>query len=57
MHFDDEWRGKEMITLASVIVPVWAATLLKPSAIQWRPFTEALLYVKNLLYVHLMAQY
>ena len=52
-----QWSGKEMKALGRVIVPVFAATLLNPSASQRIPFTEALLCVKNLVYFHLMAQY
>jgi len=40
-----------------VIVPVFAATLLNHLASQKIPFTEALLWVKNLVYVHIRAQY
>jgi len=46
-----------MKALGCVIVPVFAVTLLNPSASQRIPFTEALLCVKNLVYFHLMAQY
>jgi len=46
-----------MKALGRVIVQVFAATLLNPSASQRIPFTEALLCVKNFVYFHLMAQY
>jgi len=52
-----QWSGKEMKALGRVIVPVFAATHLKPLASQRIPFTEALLCIKNLVYFHLMAQY
>jgi hypothetical protein len=52
-----QWSGKEMKALGCVIVSVFAATLLNPSASQRIPFTEALLCVKNLVYFHLIAQY
>jgi len=42
-----QWSGKEMKALRGVIVPVFTATLLNPSASQRIPFTEALLCVKN----------
>jgi len=42
-----QWSGKEMKALRCVIVPVFTATLLNPSASQRIPFTEALLCVKN----------
>jgi len=51
-----QWSGKEMKAHGRVIVPVFAATLLNPSASQKIPFTEALLCVKNLVYFHFMAQ-
>jgi hypothetical protein len=51
------WSGKERKALTRVIVPVFAVTLLNTSASQRIPFTEALLYVKNLVYFHRMAQY
>jgi hypothetical protein len=43
--------------LGRVIVPVFEATRLNPSASERIPFTEALLCVKNLVYFHVMAQY
>jgi hypothetical protein len=46
-----------MKALGRVIVPVFVATVLNPSASQRIPFTEALLCVKNLVYFHLVAQY
>jgi len=52
-----QWSGTEMKALGRVIVPVFAATLLNPSASQRFSFTEALLCVKNLVYSHLRAQY
>jgi len=52
-----QWSCNEMKALGRVIVPVFAATLLNPSASQRIPFTEDLLCVKNLVYFRLMAQY
>jgi len=52
-----QWSGKEMKALGRVIVPDFAATLLKASVSQKIPFTNALLCVKNLVYFHPMAQY
>jgi len=49
--------GKEMKALGHVIVPVFAVTLLNPSASRSIPFTEALLCVKNLVYSHFISQY
>jgi hypothetical protein len=49
--------GTEMKVLRRMIDPVFAATLLNPLACQRIPFTEALLYVKNFVYFHLMAKY
>jgi len=46
-----------MNALERGIVPVFAATLLNPMGSQKIPFTEALLCVKNLVYLHLVAQY
>ena len=46
-----------MKSLGRVIVPVLVATLLNPSASEKIPFPEALLWVKNLVYFHYMAQY
>jgi len=40
-----------------MIVPVFVATLLHPSASQRIPFTEALLCIKNLVKFHLMRKY
>ena len=47
----------EMEALGHTIVPVFVATLSDPSVSQRMAFTEALLYVKNLVYFDLMAQY
>jgi len=52
-----QWSGKEMKAQGHVIFPVIAATLSNPSASQRIPVTEALLRVKNLVYLHLMAHY
>jgi len=52
-----QWSGKEMKPLSCMIVPVFAATLLNPSASQTVSFTAALWCIKNLAYFHLMAQY
>jgi len=52
-----QWRGKEMKAVGLMIVPVFAVTVLNPSASQRIPVTEALMCVKNLGYFHLMAQY
>jgi hypothetical protein len=49
--------GKEMKALGRVIVSVFAVTLLNPSVNKSIPFTEAVLCVKILVYIHLMAQY
>jgi len=46
-----------MKALGHVIGPVFAVTLLNPSASQRIPFTQALLLVKNIVYFHLMAWY
>jgi hypothetical protein len=43
------WSGKEMKALRCVIVPVFAVTLVNPSASQRIPFTEALLCAKDLV--------
>jgi hypothetical protein len=42
-----QWSGKAMKALGRVIVPVFVATHVNPSARQRIPFTEALLCVKN----------
>jgi len=49
--------GKEMNALGTVIVQVFAATFLNRLASQRIPFQEALLCIKNFVYVHLLAQY
>jgi len=46
-----------MKVLGCVIFPVFAVTLLNPLASLKIPFTEALLFDKNLVYFHLMAPY
>jgi metal-sulfur cluster biosynthetic enzyme len=46
-----------MEALGQVIVPDIAVTLLNLSASQSIPFAEALLCIKNLGYIDLMAQY
>jgi len=46
-----------MKEIGPVVVPVFAATVLNPLASQRIPFTEGLLWVKKLVYFHLMAQY
>jgi hypothetical protein len=52
-----QWIGKEMKAFGSVIVSVFASTLLKPSGSQRIPFTEALLFIKYSVHYRLMAQY
>ena len=52
-----KWSGKESKALGRVIVPVFAATPLNPSASEWILFTEDRLCMKNSVYFHLMAQY
>ena len=52
-----QWSDKEMKPLGHVIVPVFAATLLNPSASQRIPFIETMLCVKNVVYFHLIGQY
>jgi hypothetical protein len=49
--------GKERIALGHVIVPVFAPSLLNPSANHRIPFTETQLCLKMLLYFDFMAQY
>jgi len=51
-----ECSVKEMNELRCLIVPVSMATLLNSSASQRIPCAEALLWVKKLVYFHLMAQ-
>jgi len=46
-----------MKALGSAIVPVCVATCSNPSASRRIQFTEALVCVKNIVYVHHMAQY
>jgi hypothetical protein len=52
-----QWSGREMKALGCVIVPVLAATLLKPLASHKIPITEALFCIKIFGYSHLMVQY
>jgi hypothetical protein len=52
-----QWSGNEMKALGRVIVPVFAATLLNPSVTQMIPFPQAMVFVKNSVYCHLMPQY
>jgi hypothetical protein len=52
-----QWSGKEMKALGHVNVAVLVATFSIPSASQRITFKEALLCVKNLVDLHLMAQY
>jgi hypothetical protein len=52
-----QWHRQVMKALGRVIVPVFIATLLHPLVSQRIPFTVALLYIKNLVYFHLMTQY
>jgi len=52
-----QWSGEEMKALGRVIVPLFAATLLNPSASHTIPFTEALLRFQHLVYFHLMVLY
>jgi hypothetical protein len=52
-----KWSGKEMEGHVRMIVHVVPATHLNSSASQWIHFTEALLWVKDLLYIHLITQY
>jgi len=46
-----------MKALGRVIVPIFTATLLNPSASERIPITEALLCNKNFVYSHLMPKY
>jgi hypothetical protein len=46
-----------MIALGGVIVSVVVATLSNPLASRRIPFIEALLRIKNMEYIYLMAQY
>jgi len=52
-----QWSGKEIKALRHIIVPIFVATLLNPSASQRIPSIQALLYVCNFMYFHLMARY
>jgi hypothetical protein len=52
-----QWRGKVTKQLRCVIVPVFAVTLLNSLVSHWILFTDALLYIKDLVHFHLMAQY
>jgi len=52
-----QWQGKEMKALGRVIVPIFSATLITPSAAQKGPFKDAILCVKGFVYFHLMTQY
>jgi len=52
-----QWGAKKMKAQGCVIVPVFVATLLNHLASLMMPFTEALLWIKNLVYFHLMARY
>jgi len=45
-----QWSGKETKALSRMIVPVFVATLPNPLASQRIPFTDAQLYVKNLVH-------
>jgi len=51
-----QWSGKMMKALRHVTVPIFAPTLLNPSARETIPFTEALVCVKNFVYRHHMVQ-
>lgn len=52
-----KWSRIEMKSLAWVIGPVFVATLWHPSESQRIPFTDTLLGVHYLAYLHLIAQY
>ena len=51
------WGSKEMKALEPMMVPVFGATLSNHSVGPRIPSTEALLCIKNVVYVHRMAQY
>jgi len=51
-----QWSDKEMKALRRMIVADFVASLLNLSATQNMPFNEALLYIKNSVYFHHMAQ-
>ena len=51
----EQWSGKKMKALGHVVVQVFMATLFNPLATQSIAFTQALLWVKNFVYFHLMA--
>jgi hypothetical protein len=46
-----------MIALRHRVVPVFVATPSNPSAWEIMTFTEALLYIKNYVHVHVMLWY
>jgi len=54
---ETQWSGKVMKAVVRMIVSVVMATLLNSSACLRILFNEALLWVKHLLYLHLMEQY
>jgi hypothetical protein len=49
-----QWSGMEKTALGYVIVPVFMATLVNPSASQRIPFIVAPMCVENLIYIRLM---
>jgi hypothetical protein len=44
-------------TIGCMIVPLFAVTPLNPLTREQIPITEALLYIENIMYIHLMAKY
>jgi hypothetical protein len=52
-----QWQGKEMRMLSQMLLPLCVLSLLEPSSKQWQPFRNAILYIKSLIYFHLMTKY
>ena len=49
--------GTVMNAIGHMIVPLFAVTLLNPLRRAKIPVTESLLYIDNLVYIHLIAMY
>ena len=52
-----QWTGKEMRNLVKVILPCFAASLRRPSAVERPIFTQSLICVRSIVDFTLMSQY
>ena len=52
-----QWTGKEMHNLANILLPCFAAALVRPTPDQRQPFAKALKCVRYFLWFHMLTLY